>query len=70
MAKYLPKLSFSSLIKEPIPDEGKKHFINRLLCMDAILNQEHQEYLNLSESDQIFYKELRDSLHKLEEYMY
>jgi hypothetical protein len=70
MAKYLPRISYSSLIKNGVEQEGEKQFINRLLCMDGILDREHQDFLNLSESDQIFYRELRDALHKEEEFIY
>ena len=70
LAKYFPKLELSCLLKDGDSKDTEKKFVNRRLCTDGILDREHQAFPSLSEGDQIFYKNLRDTIHKKEEQMY
>jgi len=57
-------------VKEGHSGDSEPRYINRLLCTDGILDREHLAYPQLSESDQLFFREIRDAIHGVEMEMY
>lgn len=58
----LPQVKLSNLINDGAPGEHEEAHVNRLLCLDGLAKREHQQFVNLSEKDQKFFRILRDKI--------
>ena len=63
ITSFIPTISIQgseTSYKQPMLNEQLRiNFVNRKVCVDALRNQEHQNYSKLTREEKDFYKALR-----------